>query len=90
MLYNFFYVKMVMIATKRTTLLATFAIVATVSLIAASGVAAPAFASNGSGHNHHGHDHNHNLRDFFNCVRDHGGKNISKNELNRCFNKYLD
>jgi hypothetical protein len=82
-----------MIASKmKTTLLATFAIVAATSLVTSGGVASPAFAhtDDNDHHSDHNHGHNHDLRNFFDCVRDHGGKSISKNELNRCDNRYLD
>ena len=88
---------MVMIKSKtKTILLATFAFVATTSLIASGGAAIPAFAHSDdndhrSDHNHENHDNNHghnnNVRNFDICVRDHGGKSISKNELNRCENR---
>jgi hypothetical protein len=75
----------------KTTFLTTLAIVvATASMIAASGVATPALATSNGHHHHNNNNHNHNdLKHFFDCVRHHGGKDISKRELNRCFNRFL-
>jgi hypothetical protein len=68
-----------------TTRLSIFAIVAAVSLVTVSTLAAPALA-----YKDHDYDDHKDLKHFNYCVKDHRGGDISAYYLHNCGEKYLE
>ena len=72
------------------TILAIFAVVAAVSIISMSGIAAPALAYKNKYHHDHDHDDHKDLRQFIYCVKEHRGGDISGYNLHKCGERHLE
>jgi hypothetical protein len=69
----------------KTTRLSIVAIVAALSLVSVSTLAAPALA-----YKDHDYDDHKDLKQFNYCVKHHGGGDISGYNLHKCGEKYLE